>query len=183
MKDANLPENKDHNRVTNDESSNVIKNHKAFDSNIQVHDSGNHSTAEDVQSEKSQDNIQKHAAPLKTKYTKSYKPRFKRTDFPLVKYDEITQHDTVVKCKPSDVNHTTSLIESIPQPFFPTVRYTAGEKYLHSDSSSTLSSAWDIELDLGNENSEQDKAPLAQFRRWHKDFQFCKKFYDERFSS
>ena len=169
MKDANLPQNNDHNRLTNDELSTVTKNGKTINSNIQVPDSGNHSSKEDVQREKPQDNIQKHDAPLKTKYSKSYKPRFNRTDFPLVKYDAIRHHDTVVKCKPSDVNHTTSLLQSIPQLFCPTVRYTAGEKYLHSDSSSTLSSAWDIELDLENENSEPDKAPLAQFRRWDKD--------------
>ena len=172
MEVAKFPQNNNHNRVANDDLSTVTKNGKAINFNIQVHVSGNHSSEEDVQSEKSHDNIQKHDVSMKTKHSKSYKTRFKRTDFPLVKNDSIRHHDMVVKCNPSDVNPTTSLIQSIPQPFCPTGRNTAGEKYLHSDSSSTLSSAWDIELDLENKNSEQDKAPLAQFRRWHKDFQF-----------
>jgi hypothetical protein len=89
-----------------------------------------------------------------------------RTGFSITKFDAIRHHDTVAKSTTSEVTHTTSLMAGVPQPHCRTVRYTVGEKYLYIDSFSTLSSACDIELDLENENSQTDKAPLAQFRRW-----------------
>ena len=61
------------------------------------------------------------------------------------------------------------------------VRFTPDEKYstntqLQSDSSSTLSSAWDIEIQEVNRTTEPIKAPIAQFKRCLKDLyinQFC----------
>ena len=173
MKDASPPQNNDHQQETNDYLPRVTNNCKTQNPKIEVKYNGNNDSEEDVKSDKTKDNIQKRDASSKTQLRKSYKPSIKRTDFPIVKPDAIRHHDTVVKCTPSKVTHTTSLIRGVPQPACPTVRYTTGDGYLHSDSSSTLSSAWDIELDLETENSEQDKAPLAQFRRWHKDMKFC----------
>ena len=170
MKDASPSQNNDHHPVTNYELTKVTKNCKTQIANIQVKYNGNNHSDEDVQSDKARDNIHKHEASSKTQRPKSY--RIKRTGFPLVKPDAIRHHDTVVKCTPSEGSHTTSLIKGVPQPPCPTVRYTSGDAYLHSDSSSTLSSAWDIQMELQNENSETDKAPVAQFRRWLKDMEF-----------
>ena len=178
MKDANPPQNNDHRQVTNDQLPRVTKNLKTQNLKTQnpenqVKYNGNNYSEEDiVQSDKAKDNIQNDDASSKTQLPNSYKPSINRTDFPLVKAYAIRHYDTVVKCRPSEGSHTTSLMAGVLQPPYPTARYTAGDAYLHSDSSSTLSSAWDIQLELQNENSETDKAPLAQFRRLLKDMEF-----------
>jgi hypothetical protein len=149
MKDANLPQSNDHHQETKEELPRVTTNCKTQNPEIKAKYNANNNSEEDDQSKKAKDNIQKHDASLKTKLPKSYKPSIKRT----VKPDAIRHHDTVAKCTGSEVTHTTSLMSGVPQPPCPTVRHTAGEKYLQSDSSSTLSYAWDIELDLEDESS------------------------------
>ena len=133
MKDANPPQNNDHRQVTNDQLPRVTKYCKTQNPENQVKYNGNNYSEEDiVQSDKAKDNIQNYDAFSKTQLPNSYKTSINRTDFPLVKADAIIHHDTVVKCTPSDVTHSTSLIKGVPHPPCLTVRYTTGEGYLHS---------------------------------------------------
>ena len=125
--------------------------------------------------------------------------------FNTVTLDTTKHHDIIVKCNSSETRLTTSLkypnplikpSQTLVKPIIPNencpiikhhstlLRYTSSEKYssqskLQSESSSTLSSAWDIDVEVdtergnsqANENWETGHAPLAYFRRWLKDLE------------
>ena len=140
--------------------------------------------------------VKKHDTQVKFNTSDNLGASKKSNHNTLVKHDTIRYHDIIVKCNPSEGCPTTSVKYPDPpvKPIYhencppvkyqdTLVKYNSCEKYasqtiflppkLESDSSSTLSSAWDIDVEVeterrnshANESFEIGRAPLAHFRR------------------